>query len=285
MKRGLTEEQSASGSMPMATAAPDAFKLDASTPEPEDLDTMAPNSTTPSPLQPHSLALEGQNLPTSAGPGDNLEEELQSKLSQLVSGANSKDSSSSEDESVKRTVDKQGDKESERLREKTERGRQRPIDRLKDRTVSKEASETVEHMNGQHVESSERLTKSASVREEERVSVRRLGGLDGTAGEQEQSRGDNRETKRQSKRQQKRDAEKDAEQKGVARSGSSASSPALSPSYQEGVLSDNEVRASARQWRFIFTPCKGSVCLPACLLLEKAFFFLPFILSSFSSDI
>lgn len=237
----------------MATAAPDAFKLDAMTPEPEDLDTVAPNSAVPSPPQPHSLAPESQHSPSSLGTGDPLEEELRSKLSQLVSRANSKDSSSSEDECTKRPVDKQMDEESDRLREKarpkdTERGRPRPSDRLRDRTSSKEregASETVEHMNGQETKRSERLIKSASVREEGRLGERRSGSLEETVDDQEQKRGDKREPNRQSKRQHKRDVEKEAEQKGGAkRSGSSASSPAITPSSQEGVLSDNQVRRS-----------------------------------------
>lgn len=237
--------------MPMATAAPDAFKLDAMTPEPEDFDTVAPNSAAPSPPQPHSLAPETKHSPSSFGSGDPLEEELRSKLSQLVSRANSKDSSSSEDECTKRHADKQTDKESDRLREKarpkdTEKGRQRPSDRLRDRTSSKEregASETVEHVNGQEITRGERLKKSASVREEGRRRERRSGSLEGTVVELEPKRGDKREPNRQSKRQHKRDVDKEAEQKaGARRSGSSASSPAVSPSSQEGVLSDNQVR-------------------------------------------
>nr|CBN81876.1 Rab effector MyRIP [Dicentrarchus labrax] len=111
VQRGLSEEQSVPDTMPMATAASDAFKLDAMTPEPEDLDTVAPNSAAPSPPQPHSLALGSQHSLSFSGPGDPLEEEIRSRLSQLVSRANSKDSSSSEEECTKRHADKQTDKE------------------------------------------------------------------------------------------------------------------------------------------------------------------------------
>ncbi|XP_042366268.1 rab effector MyRIP isoform X2 [Plectropomus leopardus] len=251
LKRGLSEEQSVPDTMPTATAAPDAFKSDAMTPEPEDLDTVAPNSAAPSPPQPHSLAPGSQRSPSSLGPGDPLEEELRSRLSQLVSRANSKDSSSSEEERTKRPADTQTDKESDRQREKTrpkdtERERQRGGDRLRDRASSKErgkASEMMEQVNGQEVKRSERLIKSHSVREEGRARERRLEiGVECLeVGEQEQKRGDKREPNRQSKRQHKRDVEKEAGQKGGARrSGSSASSPAITPSSQEGLLSDNQ---------------------------------------------
>lgn len=242
--------------MPVATAAPDAFKLDAMTPEPRDLDTVAPNSAAPSPPQPHTLALGSQqHSPSSSGPGDPLEEELRSRLSQLVSRANSKDSSSSEEECTKRPVDKQTDKESDRQREMTrlkdtERERQRASDRLRDRTSSKERdtpSETVEQVNGQEMGRGERLIKSLSVREEGRVRERRLekgvASLEEQVDDQEQKRSDKREPNRQSKRQHKRDAEKEAEQKGgVRRSGSSATSPAVTPFSQEGALSGSQVR-------------------------------------------
>ncbi|TMS09245.1 Rab effector MyRIP, partial [Larimichthys crocea] len=255
LKRGLSEEQPVPDTMPVATAAPDAFKLDAMTPEPRDLDTVAPNSAAPSPPQPHTLALGSQqHSPSSSGPGDPLEEELRSRLSQLVSRANSKDSSSSEEECTKRPVDKQTDKESDRQREMTrlkdtERERQRASDRLRDRTSSKERdtpSETVEQVNGQEMGRGERLIKSLSVREEGRVRERRLekgvASLEEQVDDQEQKRSDKREPNRQSKRQHKRDAEKEVEQKGgVRRSGSSATSPAVTPFSQEGALSGSQV--------------------------------------------
>ncbi|XP_027130203.1 rab effector MyRIP isoform X3 [Larimichthys crocea] len=254
LKRGLSEEQPVPDTMPVATAAPDAFKLDAMTPEPRDLDTVAPNSAAPSPPQPHTLALGSQqHSPSSSGPGDPLEEELRSRLSQLVSRANSKDSSSSEEECTKRPVDKQTDKESDRQREMTrlkdtERERQRASDRLRDRTSSKERdtpSETVEQVNGQEMGRGERLIKSLPVREEGRVRERRLekgvASLEEQVDDQEQKRSDKREPNRQSKRQHKRDAEKEAEQKGgVRRSGSSATSPAVTPFSQEGALSGSQ---------------------------------------------
>ncbi|XP_056220628.1 rab effector MyRIP isoform X1 [Seriola aureovittata] len=250
LKRGLSEEHPVPDTMPVATAAPDAFKLDAMTPEPEDLDTVAPNSASLSPPQSHSLAPESQLSASSSGPGDPLEEELRSRLSQLVHRANSKDSSSSEEECSKWPVDKQIDKESDRQREKmrlkdTERERQRASDRLREK-----ASETVEQVNGQEMKRGERLIKSPSVREEGRVRERRLEKavecLEEKVDDQEQTRVDKREPNRQSKRQHKRDVEKEAAQRGGGgggggrRSGSSTSSPAITPSSQEGVLSDNQ---------------------------------------------
>lgn len=229
----------------MATAALDAFRLDTMTPEPEDLETLAPNSAVPSPLQPYSLAPEAQNLQSIIRPGDTLEEELRSKLSQLISRANSKGSDTSEDESKTQIVDQQTDKECEMIKEQTERERQRTNDILKDCSASEETSESIEHVNGQEMKRSERLTKNPLMREEGRIRERKSGGSDRTVDEQEQRRGHKRESNRHSKRQHKRDTEKDSEQKRGARSGSSASSPALTPSFQEGVLSDNQVSAQA----------------------------------------
>lgn len=229
----------------MATAALDAFRLDTMTPEPEDLETLAPNSAVPSPPRPYSLAPEAQNLQSIIGPGDTLEEELRSKLSQLISRANSKDSDASEDESKTQIVDQQTDKECEMIKEQTESERQRTNDILKDCSASEEASESVEHVNGQEMKRSERLTNNPSMREEGRIRERKSGGSDRTVDKQEQRRGHKRESNRHNKRQHKRDTEKDSEQKRGARSGSSASSPALTPSFQEGVLSDNQVSTQA----------------------------------------
>ncbi|XP_071388692.1 rab effector MyRIP isoform X1 [Centroberyx affinis] len=259
LQRSLSEEQSVPDtvttvSMPMATAGPEVFTLDTMTPEPEDLDTVAPNSAAPSPPQPRSLAPRPQHSPSSSGPGsgsgDPLEQELRSKLNQLVSHANSKDSSSSEDECVKRPTDKQTDKESDRQKEKPrpndrERERQRASERLRDRPSSKErekGSETVEQVNGPEPKRRERVMESPSLRDEGRVRERRLerGGnsLEEKADDKEQKRG---EGNRQSKRQQKRDVEKEAGQTGGGRrSGSSASSPAMTPSSLEGALSDGQ---------------------------------------------
>ncbi|KAI4795938.1 hypothetical protein KUCAC02_029553 [Chaenocephalus aceratus] len=196
LKRGLSEEQAVPD--PVPSAAPDAFKSDAMTPEPEDLDTVAPNSAAPSPPQPQSVA-------PGPPPADSLEEELRARLSQLVSRANSKDCSSSEEEEEEeeRTKDTEKQRGSDRLSEERE-----------------EESETVEQGNGPE----ERLIKSPSEREETRLEMG-VECLEEKVEEWEPKRGD----KRQSQRQHKRDAEKEAR-----RSGSSASSPAVTPSFQEG---------------------------------------------------
>ncbi|XP_069368164.1 rab effector MyRIP isoform X4 [Paralichthys olivaceus] len=237
LKRGLSEEQPAPDTMPTATAALDPFRLDAMTPEPQDLDTVAPNSAALSPPQPHSLA---------PGSGD-LEEELRFRLSQLVKRANSKDDSSAGEECP---ADRQTDKDSDRQREKkrlkdADRERQRASERLREKP-----SETAEQVNGQEMKRSERLIKSPSMREEGRVRERRLEkgveSVEEKVDDQEQTRGDKREAHRQSKKQHKRDVEKEAAQKGGRRrSGSSASSPAVTPSSQEEVLSDNQKYSAA----------------------------------------
>lgn len=230
----------------MATGALDAFRSDAMTPEPEDLETLAPNSAVPSPPQPCSLAPEAQKLQSIIGPGDTLEEELRSKLSQLISRANSKDGGTSEDEKKTQIVDQQTEQECEMIKEQTERERQRTNDILNDYSAREETSERVERVNGQEMKVGEGLTKSPSMRQEGRIREKKSGGSDRTADEQDQRRGHKREPNRHSKRQHKRDTERDSEPKRGARSGSSASSPALTPSFQEGVLSDNQVSAQAR---------------------------------------
>ncbi|CDQ56881.1 unnamed protein product [Oncorhynchus mykiss] len=102
LKRGMSKEM----------AAPDV----AMTPEPEDQDTVAPNSAAPSPRNP----MTPDPLSTSStgpGSGDTLEQELRSKLSQLVGRANSKEVvSSSEDEPIKKKVDDREEKRVEKNR-------------------------------------------------------------------------------------------------------------------------------------------------------------------------
>ncbi|XP_053268637.1 rab effector MyRIP isoform X2 [Pleuronectes platessa] len=242
LKRGMSEEQQAPDNMPTAPAALDTFRLDAMTPEPEDLDTLAPNSAALSPPRPHSLSPGSQHPACGSGPGD-LEEELRSRLSQLVKRANSKDDSSAGEEWP---ADRQADRHSDREREKkrlkdADRERQRASEGLREKP-----SETVEQVNGQDMKRSERLIKSPSEREEGRVRESRLEkgveSVEEKVDDQEQTRGDKREANRQSKKQHKRDVEKEASQKGGGgrRSGSSASSPAVTPSSQEGALSDNQ---------------------------------------------
>lgn len=239
LKRGLSEEQSLTDPLPAATAAPDSFKADAMTPESEDLDTVAPNSAVPSPPKHHPLVLQPQDLAILA-PGDPLEEELRSKLSELVSRANSKDSSSSDDECMRRPADKDGDRQRDKVRSKDVAS---PCSRLRDRAggkLTEGAGEAAANVNGPEVKRGARLTKSASVREEGRFWVK-SGTAEGTAIELEPRKGDKREPSRHSKRQHKRDIERRGGG-GVRRSASCVSSPALSPSSQEGALSDNQVR-------------------------------------------
>lgn len=241
LKRGLSEEQSLADPLPAATAAADAFKADAMTPESEDLDTVAPNSAAPSPPMPHPLVLQPHDLPVLA-PGDPLEEELRSKLSELVGRANSKDSSSSSDDDkrARRPADKDGDRQREKVRSKDAAA---ACSRLQDWAKGTEgAGGTAAHANGPEAKRGARLTKSASVREEGRF-WERSGAAEATPMEQEARRGDRREASRHSKRQHKRDVERrGGGAGGVRRSASCVSSPALSPSSQKGVLSDNQVR-------------------------------------------
>ncbi|MEQ2171254.1 hypothetical protein GOODEAATRI_008769, partial [Goodea atripinnis] len=105
LKRGLSDEQPVPDCTLAVTAAPDALKLDAMTPEPEALDTVAQNSPSLNPAQPDSVAPGPEILSGSLGPesgsGDHLEEEIRSTLSRLVSRENSKDSTSSDEEGAR----------------------------------------------------------------------------------------------------------------------------------------------------------------------------------------
>lgn len=273
------------------------------TPDPDDLETLAPNSAAPSPPAP-----EAQSLQSVIGPGDDLEEELRSKLSQLIGRANSKDGSASEDEGKTRAAGQRTGKESEALKERAETERPRTNGRLKDCSAGWETSERAEQVNGQEVKRSEGLTKSPSMRDEGRIRERKSGGLDRTVDEPEQRRGHKREPNRHSKRQSKRDNERDSEKKRAARrSGSSASSPALTPSSQEGALSDNQVRPPGGSCRLLVSPsncletrcdsssyspsslylcANHSLCLPSDIFLSFLFYFwrdrmvAPFILAA-----
>ncbi|KAM4606492.1 rab effector MyRIP [Polymixia lowei] len=250
LKRSLSEDQPipdtvpAVVSMPMATAVSENFTSDAMTPEPEDLDTVAPNSVAPSPPRPHSLAPGPQHFPSSSGPGSGsaepLEQELRSKRSQLVGRTNSKDSRSPEDKHFEQPVDKQMDRETDRQKE---RERQRADERLRHKQSVKERDSgsqmLTDQTNGPQPKRRERLSEKTSAREEGRL--RELKGrktFEEKVDDQEEKRGEKREGRRLSKRQQKRETEREAEEKG--RSGSSANSPAITPSSLEGVLSDGQ---------------------------------------------
>lgn len=252
LTRGLSEEQSVPDPVSAAIAAADAFKLDAMTPEPEDLDTVAPNSPVPSPPPPQSL-VSGPQFSSEPGfsSADPLEEELRSRLSQLVSRANSKDNSSSGEECAqKRPMDKQIKNESDRQSVKQ---RSKDTDRERHRANDmfiEQATEAVEEMNGPEMIRSQRLITSVSMREEGRVRERRLqragGSLKEKVDDQEQKRGDKRDSNRQSKR------DGGGQKGGAKRSGSSASSPAVSPISQEGALSNNQVSSGFSHFLLLF---------------------------------
>ncbi|XP_061569318.1 rab effector MyRIP isoform X2 [Cololabis saira] len=243
LKRGLSEEHPVPDSTPAATVAPDTLKLDAMTPEPVDFDTAALKSPITNITQAHSSPSGPKIFSCSLdlGPGceEALEEDMESRISQLVTHGDSKDSSSSDEKYAKLSVDKQVDKESERPKEISRQRKWASEKRGKE-------SELVEQVNGQEIRRGLRQVRSASVREEGRFREKRLergeGSFEENVFEQEQRRGEKRDLNRQSKRQHKRDVEKEAGQKHAARrSGSSASSPAVTPCSQEGALSNNQM--------------------------------------------
>ncbi|XP_031652135.1 rab effector MyRIP isoform X1 [Oncorhynchus kisutch] len=248
LKRGMSEEM----------AAPDVVP-EAMTPEPEDQDTVAPNSAAPSPRNP----MTPDPLSTSStgpGSGDTLEQELRSKLSQLVGRANSKEVvSSSEDEPIKSPGgrDRESDRPKETLRQNEREGdRQRQSERPRDRPRSKSHDrakrETIESVKGPELKKRERLTERPILTEEERVKERRLG----RGGKSLEEKVDDREEKRVeknrlSKRPQGQEVDRKTEKKGEQvedqneKTGSTPTSLAITPSVQEGVLCDGQKYSAA----------------------------------------
>ncbi|XP_036791238.1 rab effector MyRIP isoform X2 [Oncorhynchus mykiss] len=248
LKRGMSKEM----------AAPDVVP-EAMTPEPEDQDAVAPNSAAPSPRNP----MTPDPLSTSStgpGSGDTLEQELRSKLSQLVGRANSKEVvSSSEDEPIKSPGgrDRESDSPKEKLRQNEREGdRQRQSERPKDRPRSKSQDrakrETIESVKGPELKKRERLTERPTLREEERVKERRLG----RGGKSLEEKVDDREEKRVeknrlSKRPQRKEVDRKTEKKGEQvedqneKTGSMPTSLAITPSVQEGVLCDGQKYSAA----------------------------------------
>nr|XP_061821565.1 rab effector MyRIP-like isoform X4 [Nerophis lumbriciformis] len=218
LKRSLSEDQPES----VSTVAQDTI-----TPEPQDLDKVAPNSLYPtSPLSPKHISSGPASVPA-----EPLGEELRSRISQMVrSRTNSRESSSSEEEK-KWAAHKQTDKESVRPRanqkpKETEREKSRSGVRLR-------ANEPVLQVNGQEIARQAVKSPPLSGEVKERRSEK---SSEEVVDDREQKRGERRN--RQNRRSHRRDATKEVAE---CRSGSSAaSSPAVTPSSQEGVLSDNQ---------------------------------------------
>nr|XP_029482691.1 rab effector MyRIP-like isoform X2 [Oncorhynchus nerka] len=240
LKRGMSEEM----------VAPDVVP-EAMTPEPEDQDTVAPNSAAPSPRNP----MTPDPLSTSStgpGSGDTLEQELRSKLSQLVGRANSKEVvSSSEDEPIKSPGESDRPKEKLRQNER-EGGRQRQSERPRSTSQDRAKRETIESVKGPELKKRDRLTERPILREEESVKDSRLG----RGGKSLEEKVDDREEKRVeknrlSKRPQGKEVDRKTEKKGKQvedqneKTGSTPTSVVITPSVQEGVLCDGQKYSAA----------------------------------------
>ncbi|XP_052339148.1 rab effector MyRIP-like isoform X3 [Oncorhynchus keta] len=239
LKRGMSEEMAAPDVVPEAMT-------------PEDQDTVAPNSAAPSPRNP----MTPDPLSTSStgpGSGDTLEQELRSKLSQLVGRANSKEVvSSSEDEPIKSPGgrDRESDRPKEKLRQNEREGdrqSERPRDRLRSTSQDRAKRETIESVKEPELKKRERLTERPILREEESVKESRLG----RGGKSLEEKVDDREEKRVeknrlSKRPQGKEVDRKTEKKGEQvedqneKTGSTPTSLVITPSVQEGVLCDGQ---------------------------------------------
>uniref|UniRef100_A0AAZ3PM46 Myosin VIIA and Rab interacting protein b n=1 Tax=Oncorhynchus tshawytscha TaxID=74940 RepID=A0AAZ3PM46_ONCTS len=247
LKSGMSEEMPGPdvGPVPETSSA-------VMTPEPKNQDTVAPNSAAPS--SPNCMApAPGPLSPSSSGPGsgDTLEQELYSKLGQLVGRASSEEvASSSEDEPIKSPVkrDRESDRQKEKLRQiERERDPQGQSERQSSKSRDRTKRETSESVNGPELKKRERLRESLTLRQEERVKERRLE----RGGKSLEEKVDGRENKtveknRQSKRLQRKEVDRETERKGEEvedrnqKTGSTPSSPAITPSIQEGVLCDGQ---------------------------------------------
>ncbi|XP_052339147.1 rab effector MyRIP-like isoform X2 [Oncorhynchus keta] len=244
LKRGMSEEMAAPDVVPEAMT-------------PEDQDTVAPNSAAPSPRNP----MTPDPLSTSStgpGSGDTLEQELRSKLSQLVGRANSKEVvSSSEDEPIKSPGgrDRESDRPKEKLRQNEREGdrqSERPRDRLRSTSQDRAKRETIESVKEPELKKRERLTERPILREEESVKESRLG----RGGKSLEEKVDDREEKRVeknrlSKRPQGKEVDRKTEKKGEQvedqneKTGSTPTSLVITPSVQEGVLCDGQKYSAA----------------------------------------
>ncbi|XP_052362126.1 rab effector MyRIP isoform X3 [Oncorhynchus keta] len=250
LKSGMSEEMPGPdvGPVPETSSA-------VMTPEPKNQDTVAPNSAAPS--SPNCMA-PGPLSPSSSGPGsgDTLEQELYSKLGQLVGRASSEEvASSSEDEPIKSPVkrDRESDRQKEKLRQiERERDHQGQSERQRSKSRDRTKRETFESVNGPELKKRERLRESLTLRQEERVKERRLE----RGGKSLEEKVDGRENKtveknRQSKKLQRKEVDRETERKGEEvedrneKTGSTPSSPAITPSIQEGVLCDGQKYSAA----------------------------------------
>ncbi|XP_010897772.1 rab effector MyRIP isoform X2 [Esox lucius] len=230
LKRGVSEEMPTPDVVPILEASSEAM-----TPEPEDQDTVAPNSVAPSPPNP---SVPGPLRPSSPGSGSGatLEKELRSKLSELVGRAKSKEfASSSEDEPFMSTIGR--DRESDRLREKpgqNERPRDglRTSERQRERLSSRDRAKTAEKANEPELK-----RESLILRGEERMKDRKLQrgtkSLEEKAGDMKDRRV---EKNRPSKRQPRKDVEWQSEKRedgledGNDKAESAPASTAVTPS-------------------------------------------------------
>ncbi|XP_049319447.1 rab effector MyRIP isoform X2 [Astyanax mexicanus] len=136
---------------PDTVTPPEVFTPGAMTPEPEYQDTVAPNSMAASPPT-HNQAAPTKPGPTSQGlrfrasPGnDTMEQELRSKLSELVGQISREDMTSSEDEPIRKVSSREREKESERLRQREREKRMRDGETERSRReMEKESEKRVE---------------------------------------------------------------------------------------------------------------------------------------------
>ncbi|XP_017564698.1 rab effector MyRIP isoform X2 [Pygocentrus nattereri] len=154
---------------PDTVTPPDLLTPGAMTPEPEYQDTVAPNSMAPSPpmhnpLGASKLGPTTQGLKLRASSiNDTMDQELRSKLSELVGQISREDVTSSEDEPLRKVGDREREKESERLRQ-----RERPNDGPKERIERSKSERQVERQISRERDRSDSVRPRRIEREQER---------------------------------------------------------------------------------------------------------------------
>ncbi|KAL7840551.1 hypothetical protein AOLI_G00258740 [Acnodon oligacanthus] len=154
---------------PDTVTPPDLLTPGEMTPEPEFQDMVAPNSMAASPPM-HNLLGASKLGPTTQGlklrassVNDTMDQELRSKLSELVGQISREDVTSSEDEPLRKVGDREREKESERLRQ-----RERPNEGPKERIERSKSERQVERQTSRERDKSDSVRPRHIEKEQER---------------------------------------------------------------------------------------------------------------------
>ncbi|XP_072547191.1 rab effector MyRIP isoform X2 [Salminus brasiliensis] len=166
---------------PDTVTPPEVLTPGAMTPEYEYQDTVAPNSMAASPPTHYQAGVNkpgptSQGLKFRASPGnDTMEQELRSKLSELVGQISREDMTSSEDEPIRKVSSREREKESERLRQREREKRMKDGEAEKSkREMEKESEKRMERQISRERDRSDAVRPRHVERQQERERDRQL---------------------------------------------------------------------------------------------------------------